>query len=197
MRLSGSLHVLYTAYQLVADYKQDIYVKIQNVEGMEDKLSDEYLDYIKKSKIDKMINLFHVTTAYGLNHYFINQKLILAGFPKAGETLENVNQLSKPVDSIERKILLYPGPIVFLTACSVNHICNKVEFQLVGKKLQALKLGTYGTRKLNSSSKASACFTKINPKDNKNESVEIINNLMGFFITYEDFEQAYDALEST
>ncbi len=30
-----------------------------------------------------------MTTAYGLNHYFINQKLILARFPKAAETIEN------------------------------------------------------------------------------------------------------------
>jgi hypothetical protein len=60
--------------------------------------------------LKKIIDLIQVTTAYGLNHYFINQKLILAGFPKACKTIEarsnhdKTNELVRPVDSIERKI---------------------------------------------------------------------------------------------
>ena len=111
------------------------------------------------------ISLFHVTTAYGLNHYYINQKLILAGFPTAGGSNIIIEKIcpSKPVDSIERKLLLLPGPVVFLTTCSLNHICNKVEFEVIAKKLQNLKLGFFGTKK-NRSNKFSAFFSKIDLK---------------------------------
>ena len=184
-------------------FTNDIFTKFKKDGNVEDKLAEEYIEYIEKSKCERIIDLFQVTTAYGLNHYFINQKLILAGFPKAGETIEtrsthgNINELPvdnvKPVDSIERKLLLLPGPFVFLTTCSSKHISNKMEFEIVAKKLQVLKLGVYGKKKLNVSSKPSVCFTKMDPKNEKNDTLEIINNLLGFFISFEDFEQAYDA----
>jgi hypothetical protein len=43
--------------------------------------------FIKNSKYEKLINIHDVITAHGLNNYFINQKRILAGFPKENEIL--------------------------------------------------------------------------------------------------------------
>ena len=166
-------------------------VKTNNV--FEEKLTDEYINFVKNSNHVQKISLFHVTTAYGLNHYYINQKLILAGFPTAGGSNIITEKIcpSKPVDSIERKLLLLPGPVVFLTACSLNHICNKVEFEVIAKKLQNLKLGFFGKKK-NRSNKLSACFSKIDLKDENLNTVEIINTLMEFFISFDDFEKSYE-----
>ena len=78
------------------------------------------------------------------------KKLYLSLLLKSTSTvlLKSAKQRIKPVDSIERKILLISGPVVFLSTCSSKHICNKMEFEIVAKKLQNLKLGVYGKKNL-------------------------------------------------
>ena len=70
----------------MAQYEDDIYIKINS--ESEETLSQNYVRFIGDAEIDLFINLSHVTSAYGINNYFINQKLILSGFPKAGEVVE-------------------------------------------------------------------------------------------------------------
>ena len=82
---------MYNAYHLMANYKNKIFTKTKK------ELTADYIEYIDKSNLEHKISLFHVTIAYGLNHYFINQKLILAGFSMAGENIEanSINEISK------------------------------------------------------------------------------------------------------
>ncbi len=76
----------------------------------------EYVNYIKISKYEKLINLYDVITAHGLHNNFVNQKRILAGFPKENEILTEPKKekvIARPHDIIERNILLCPGSNVF------------------------------------------------------------------------------------
>lgn len=60
VRLSGVLHVLNVSYQLMLQYEGDIYDKVNS----EDRLSENYIRYIKAAEIDISINLFQVTSAF-------------------------------------------------------------------------------------------------------------------------------------
>jgi hypothetical protein len=179
----------------MAQYKDDIYIKINSEK--EETLSQNYIRFIKEAEIDLSINLFHVTSAYGLNHYFINQKLILSGFPKAGEIVEvsetiKEKQKRKPVDSLERKILLFPGKVVLLSQCSASHICGALEFNIACKELTKQKLGVLGNVKVKPNAKANICFTKLNPNSPEFKSMEITNRLLDIFIDEDDYIKSYD-----
>jgi hypothetical protein len=179
------IHVLSVSYKLLTEFTKEVVTK----NGVEERLTVEYADYIKNSDFDIVINLLDVTTAHGLNHYFINQKRILAGYPKFGETVELTREKSRPTDSIERKMLLFPGSYVLLSTLSKKHICTKLEFDKIGKKLQKLNLGTLGKKKI--TSKESLCFFKADPE--KNNSMEFINNLLDFFIDLDDYIKFYNS----
>ena len=187
VRLSGACHVLNVANNLMISYKEEIFVKHQLVDRIEDRLTLAYVNYIKRSSSERNISINDVTTAYGLNLYFINQKRIMAGYQKEGldTEIKSRSSLEKPTNSLERKILLSPGPVVLLTSLSKKHLCKKIEFEKTCKKLQNLQLGTLGKVKI--STKESICFTKTFP----NESIDFINNLMEYFVDFEEYSIAY------
>jgi hypothetical protein len=174
----------------MSSYEGDIFIKHNTGKCIEERLSLEYVNFIKNSKYEKLINIHDVITAHGLNNYFINQKRILAGFPKENEILtepKKVKVVTRPHDSIERKILPCPGSNVFLTYVSRKHICNKIEFEKSCKNLQAKNLGKLSKKKAPGSTKESVCFIKTVP----DESLEFENNLVDFFIDLNDYTAAY------
>jgi hypothetical protein len=193
IRISAAVHVFHNAFQLMLNYNQEV-----------DIMDKEYLDYLKTSEYSKVIDFPIISTAFAVTHYFIQQKLILAGFVKQDADIvkhdDGSNSVIKPVpvDSLERKILLYPGANVFLSTLSGKHICQKMEFQQAAKKLQSLKLGSLNSQFKNASSKRSQCFIKINPNSigSSVDSVELINNLMNFFVTVQDYEIAFNESEN-
>ena len=63
VRLSGVIHVLSVSYKLLTEFTKEVVTK----NGVEERLTVEYADYIKNSDFDIVINLLDVTTAHGLN----------------------------------------------------------------------------------------------------------------------------------
>ena len=60
----------------MSSYEGDIFIKHNTGMCIEERLSLEYVNFIKNSKYEKLINIHDVITAHGLNNYFINQKRI-------------------------------------------------------------------------------------------------------------------------
>ena len=76
---------------------------------------------------------------------------------------------------------------------SKQNLCRKAEFDASCKKLEILNLSELTTRKnplstTQSAGKASTCFIKSNPKD---DSLGIINSLINFFVSIEEYENSY------
>ena len=88
---------------------------------------------------------------------------------------ENEKTKRKPVDSLHRKLLLFPGKVLLLSKCSSSHICGAIEFNNTCKELAKQNLGVLGTLKSKPTSEASACFTKWDPDNPAFISMEITN----------------------
>jgi hypothetical protein len=80
-------------------------------------------------------------------------------------------------DTLERRKLLFKGPIVPLTSLSKINARIKTDFE----NITLMKLGKLQNKKINNSTFACLCFIKVDSSTiNDDLSKEIINNLMQF-----------------
>ena len=72
-------------------------------------INDGFIDMCKTTTIDTVINETIVRCAISLNDYFIQQKLLLAGYKLNGNFI-SITPSIKPKLPIEKRLLLHPGP---------------------------------------------------------------------------------------
>ena len=175
-------------------------------------VDDEFYKYISESNYEIIIQIEDVINALGINTYFVNQKLILAGFlfeTESGLCIKKLAENNTPSDkssatsvdidkdkiknSLERNILTSSGRIILLTELSRSHKCNKLSFEIAAKQLETEKLGFYKNTVCMTTGRKKASFTKIEPSEfNGVYSLELVNNLKKYHLKIPAYEEAYN-----
>ena len=177
-------------------------------------------DHILKQKFESLIQSHSVTAGTYIMSHLLSHKLILAGFEPKANNLNQFNRISKSEDPTyesslrrskskgqskgpsQRAIILLPGKMITLTACSRAHLATKGTWLEITTELTDAKLGyaknillTNGKTSKRSGGKKSSVFIKREYDNDWAEEIktEFINSLESYSITLEEYESAFYA----
>ena len=106
---------------------------MQSYKGDVKIMDSDYANYIQNYDYPKTIEFHQAITSFYLNDFFIQQKLTLAGFDDLfqvndeNETRKQDEPLEIKNESLEKKILMSVGDLIFLSVLSKANICRKAE----------------------------------------------------------------------
>ncbi|CAF1043593.1 unnamed protein product, partial [Brachionus calyciflorus] len=183
LRLCGILHVLENTLNTAK--------QIENVDD-----TSKFITYFKTKSINTLITSETVKRAIELNRYYLDQKLMLAGFA-SGDLLNNLMEIN--INSaggncdLERVILLQSGSVIFAGDVSrKNENLRKDKFIEISKKLESEKLGFSKFAFKEGSRKRANCFAKINFDELDEEAkIDFINSLLKYNVPIDKYKACY------
>ncbi|CAF1001127.1 unnamed protein product [Brachionus calyciflorus] len=198
IRIIGCLSVLNNVFKVLS--------MLETIPQKKEDFIDSVLGKFFELQDSLVIDIDVVRMAVMVMDYFIDHKLILSDLERVKNSeskkfvevrIENTQQsntqeitLSKKTQTLQQRILLTPGSIVFLTPLSRTKHATSDSFSKSGKLLEEKGLGEYGSFLASSNStRAAKGFKKLEmPTAGSEEELRLVNALFDFGCSLSQYE---------
>lgn len=192
LRIIGCLWALEIAFRVLK--------LIEVIPSDKDAFISEILTKYATLEDPTVVTIEVVRVAIMVNSYFIEHKLIMSEIEReeSGEykfvktAAKNCVAKSSAPTSLEQRILMTAGQIVFLTPLSASHLAKKDTFKASCNKLAQKGLGEYGKFPADeNSSRTADGFKKIElPAKNSEEELRMTNALLDYEVSLDVYARA-------